>query len=232
MTQHLSRWCWSTRLTSLFSSTFIRNGMRLTRCRTRSPPPPCHGRPFSSPYLCTAARISIKFRVSSRGLWFVSLDDALPSLCSCGPCKLVEPHLRNLHAAGEVKVVKAKPVDTVEFRVRAPSLSFDPHMRVLVSTHTLCGLGALHRSPSLSAPLLRQRQLKAQGSHFDIRGLPTVILVSNGKPIDALVGRFSAKKLDMFVARALPGDLAGDVVGVVTPSAPSTQLSATPTVRQ
>jgi len=34
----------------------------------------------------------------------------------CGPCKLVEPLLRELHATGEVKVVKAKPEETESFR--------------------------------------------------------------------------------------------------------------------
>merc|ERR1711907_37575 len=34
----------------------------------------------------------------------------------CGPCKLVEPVLRDLHASGAVKVVKAKPEDTERFR--------------------------------------------------------------------------------------------------------------------
>lgn len=34
----------------------------------------------------------------------------------CGPCKLVEPLLKEIHAKGEVKVVKAKPEDTEGFR--------------------------------------------------------------------------------------------------------------------
>jgi len=34
----------------------------------------------------------------------------------CGPCKLVEPLLAELHAAGSVKVLKAKPASTAEFR--------------------------------------------------------------------------------------------------------------------
>lgn len=34
----------------------------------------------------------------------------------CGPCKLIEPLLRELHQKGDVKVVKAKPEETESFR--------------------------------------------------------------------------------------------------------------------
>ena len=34
----------------------------------------------------------------------------------CGPCRLVEPFLKDLHAAGDVRVVKCKPEETEDFR--------------------------------------------------------------------------------------------------------------------
>lgn len=34
----------------------------------------------------------------------------------CGPCKIIEPLLRELHQKGDVKVVKAKPEETESFR--------------------------------------------------------------------------------------------------------------------
>ena len=37
-------------------------------------------------------------------------------LYRCGPCKLIEPLLRDLNAEGAVKVVKAKPEQTAAFR--------------------------------------------------------------------------------------------------------------------
>uniref|UniRef100_A0A7S2INU0 Thioredoxin domain-containing protein n=1 Tax=Haptolina brevifila TaxID=156173 RepID=A0A7S2INU0_9EUKA len=81
----------------------------------------------------------------------------------CGPCKVIEPHLRRLNSQGDVVVVKTMLSDK-------------------------------------SKPL--REIIKYLDDHgHKISALPLCVLFYDGEPIDALLGRFSAKQLACFLEK-------------------------------
>jgi thioredoxin-like negative regulator of GroEL len=73
-----------------------------------------------------------------------------------------------------------------------------------------------------------QASARKQGRRFEVTVLPTVILWQKGKAVETMVGRFSATKLDAFVADAVrSAEPVGVLHGVVKPARPLDSLMKT-----